>query len=122
MFEVKVVRYVQAAHGLRNYRGEDEPIHEHHWRIEVEAASQVLDESGCCIDFHEVDRAFDRAMLPFKEKSFNDAPPFDELSPSAENIAKYLFEVLSEELTTDRVQITRVTACEDDAHRASYSE
>lgn len=120
MFEIKVVRYVIASHGLRNYKGEDEPIHEHNWRIEVEAASEMLDESGCCIDFHEVDRALDSAMAPFKEKSFNSVSPFDQLSPSAENIAKHLFEVLSKALTTRRVWITRVTACEDDAHRASF--
>ncbi|MBI4211217.1 MAG: 6-carboxytetrahydropterin synthase [Deltaproteobacteria bacterium] len=120
MFRLNVIRYFDAAHGLRNFQGADEPIHSHHWKIEVSLESDQVDVSGCAIDFHEVDRSIDEALAPFAGKSFNDIPPFDVTSPSAELIAKYLYERLQKSLEKNGVILKGVTTCEDDCHCATY--
>ena len=122
MFSLEVTQRFYASHGLYDFRGEDEAIHEHHWKVVVFAEAETLDISGCAIDFHEVDHQLNQLLQPFQGGCFNGHAPFDVLSPSAENIAQYFFTALSKIFNNDRVRITRFTACEDDEHCASYSE
>ncbi|MBI4126144.1 MAG: 6-carboxytetrahydropterin synthase [Deltaproteobacteria bacterium] len=121
MYEITVTRYFTAKHGLRNFKGGDEPIHEHEWRVDVTLTSSTVDASGCVADFHDVDRAIDEAIAPFRNHSFNDIPPFDRVSPSAENIARHLFDALFPQLATGTCSLHRIAAWEDATHCATYT-
>ncbi|OGQ21305.1 MAG: hypothetical protein A3I05_07050 [Deltaproteobacteria bacterium RIFCSPLOWO2_02_FULL_44_10] len=120
MFEIKVIKYFKASHGLYNFQGEDEPIHEHHWRMEVVVTSEEVDVSGCAIDFHEVDQAIAEVIRPYEGKAFNDVEPFIEISPSAELIAKHFYNRLAPAFNKQHTALLSVTICEDDYHRATY--
>ena len=122
MFSVEVKRSFRAHHGLYNYKGEDEALHLEEWILKIEASANKLDEAGCCIDFHEVDNVVDKLIKPIEEKSFNELQYFKTVSPSAENIAQYFFYELNKKLSDERVTITKVTACEDENHCASFQE
>jgi len=120
MFQLEVTKRFYASHGLYDFRGEDELIHEHHWKVVVFAKAETLDISGCAIDFHEVDHLLNKVLSRFQGACFNDHAPFDVLSPSAENIAKYLHEELNLSLKSNLAAIFRVMVCEDEEHCASY--
>lgn len=121
MFEVIVKKSLFASHELKNYGGTDESPHDHHWIIEAKFRSDVLDKSGCAIDFRDIDRAFAEILTPYQGKTLNDTEPFKKMSPSAENIAKHIFETLISTLKDNKAQIISVTAWEDENHGATYS-
>jgi 6-pyruvoyltetrahydropterin/6-carboxytetrahydropterin synthase len=66
---------------------------------------------------HVIDR-LDHQMI-------NDIPPFTELNPSAENLAKYFYDESNgrlRQVTNGRVQVKDVTVFETDSTTAKYSE
>jgi len=50
----------------------------------------------------------------------NDLPPFDQLNPSAENLAKYFWEGLEPEVRKQGLQVHSVTVWETDTTSATY--
>ncbi len=51
----------------------------------------------------------------------NDLPPFDEINPSAENIAKYFYDQVSDGLTNEvPVRISAIQVWETDTSSAIY--
>lgn len=122
MFEVSVRQSFEATHALRGSCGADEPPHAHRFRCEVTIAAEALDDAGCAVDFAEADVALARAIAPFEGRALHESPPFSKESPSAENIARYLFRVLSESLRGEGRRVARVTVWEDGGHSATYFE
>lgn len=85
-WNVVVKREFNAAHFLTNYHGAPEPLHGHTWLVEVCIRADSLDEGGMGIDFVEIDN-FLKEILP-DYKLLNEVFNF---SPSAENVAKWLY-------------------------------
>ena len=120
MFEVTVKKSLFASHGLRNYSGGVEAPHDHNWIIEAMFESNLLDSAGCAIDFREIDRAFQEILLVYQGKNLNELEPFRTTSPSAENIARNIFEQLSSLLKKNKANLVSITAWEDEEHGATY--
>lgn len=116
MFEISVRKHFWASHALVNYMGADEAPHGHDWICEVKIAAEKLDKSGCAMDFVKVDKLLDEITGPFTGRLINELEAFAEKSPSAENIAEYIFNNFSRKM--DGVKC--VTVWEDANHSASY--
>lgn len=90
MFEVSVEDSFAAGHSLRNYRGKCENVHGHNYRVRITIEGEAVDPvTGLLVDFVEVKRILRQTMAYLDHQFINDLPPFTELNPSAENIAKY---------------------------------
>ena len=90
-FEITTTRRFSAAHQLRLYDGSLEPLHGHNWRVKVTVAAEKLDAIGVVMDFHELERLVDLAVVPMHNRHLNEVPPFvSELNPSAENVALHV--------------------------------
>ncbi|MBT3182353.1 MAG: 6-carboxytetrahydropterin synthase [Deltaproteobacteria bacterium] len=122
MFRVNVARSFQASHALKNYNCADETPHEHIWKFEICVASKSLDESGCAVDFVKLDKLIDEIIHPFEGSSFNCIKPFDEISPSTENIAKFIFDRIATVIDSVDTKLSSVTVWEDIDHSATYYE
>jgi 6-pyruvoyltetrahydropterin/6-carboxytetrahydropterin synthase len=108
MFEICVEHTFAAGHALRNYRGKCENVHGHNYRVQVGLAGPELDENGLLFDFSELKSRL-RATSEYLDHQFiNDLKPFDEINPSAENIAKFFYDELKSELKTVSVSFVRV--------------
>src|SRR5271155_1324396 len=92
MFEVSVEHTFAAGHALRNYHGKCENVHGHNYRVRVLVRGEKLDETGMLADFVELKRLLRAVSEPMDHVFLNEMPPFDELNPSAENIAVYICE------------------------------
>jgi 6-pyruvoyltetrahydropterin/6-carboxytetrahydropterin synthase len=119
MFEITVEESFSAAQWLRGHRGKCEHVHGHNYRVRVSLEGERLDEAGLLMDFAEVRRRLREAIEPLDHRLLNEVPPFDTLNPTAENLAKYLYEELSRRLA---VRIAEVRIRETDSATAAYRE
>ena len=112
MFVLKIVTDFAAAHSLRDYPGNCSRLHGHNWGVEVKVQSEVLDETGIAIDFREIKNQTKEVANRLDHFYLNDIKPFDEINPTAENIAKYFFDELKKLINTDTVSVKEVTIWE----------
>ena len=117
-----VKRNFKASHALSDYHGETEKSHQHDWLLEVTLESHSLDKSGCAIDFRNIDDALDKTVGTLKNKAIESTEAFKNLSPSAENIAKYISDSLKPLCKEQNSKIISVSVWEDSSHGASYLE
>ncbi len=120
MFEVCVQQSFAAGHSLRNYRGKCENVHGHNYKIEVILRGEALDATGLLVDFVEVKRRMNEVIDYLDHQYINDLKPFDEINPSAENIAWFFHRRLSEGLDSDRIAVAEVKVWETDVTYAVY--
>ena len=125
MFEVTVEDSFAAGHYLRNYKGKCENPHGHNYRVRVTLAGGELDKAGLLLDFKDLREVVRGVIDRLDHQMLNDLAPFTELNPSAENLAKYFYEMTSGRLrqaTQGRVHLKEVTVFETDSTTAKYSE
>lgn len=121
MFEVSVEQTFAAGHALRNYKGKCENVHGHNYRVRVTVEGQKLDDTGLLVDFGDIKRLMGGAIEYLDHRFINDLPPFDQINPSAENIARYFYDRLCAGLKNDApVRIAEVRVWETDTSSAVY--
>lgn len=122
MYKLKIMTSFAAAHNLINYQGECENLHGHNWKVEVAVEARELDKAGLGIDFKILKSETNTLLKTLDHKYLNELKPFDNLSPSSENIARYLYRALGERLNNGNVTVVEVTVWESDVACASYYE
>lgn len=120
MYEVEIIEWFSAAHRLRNYKGKCERLHGHNYKIHVKAAADQLGPEGMVIDFHELKSATRAALAPLDHGYLNDIKPFDQIEPSAENIAGHLFSEIQAGLGDARAALRSVSVWESHTSKATY--
>ncbi len=106
------------AHAIRLHGGRCERRHGHDWRVRVTVRATDLDELGMVVDFADVKSAAQAVLAPWEHRDLNETPPFDRENPTAENIARRLFEGLCAKLDDGRVTVERVEVWETPQSRA----
>ena len=121
MFEVSVEQTFAAGHALRNYKGKCENVHGHNYRVRITVQGDQLDSTGLLVDFLDVKSLIGGVVDYLDHQFINDLPPFDELNPSAENIAKYFYDRVSGGLKNEvPVRVSEVKVWETDTSSAVY--
>ena len=123
MFEVSVEETFAAGHALRGYRGKCENVHGHNYKVQVTIRGERLDSIGLLVDFVEVKRLLHAAIERLDHQFLNDVPPFDVQNPSAENMAKYFHDQMSQGLAgaglAVPVEVAQVKIWETDTSTAT---
>lgn len=122
MFVLKIVTDFASAHSLRNYPGDCSRLHGHNWQVEVSVKSEVLDKTGIAIDFREIKKQTKTVIKRLDHQYLNEIPPFDQLNPTAENIAKYFYEEVGQLINNQDVRVCEVIVWETPRASVSYSE
>ena len=120
MFEVSVEQTFASAHALRNYLGKCENVHGHNWKVQVVIEGKQLDETGLLVDFIDVKRLMAEVIEKLDHQHLNEIPPFDEVNPSAENIAEYFYRQMMQGLSSAPVRVQSVKIWETDIQSATY--
>jgi len=94
MYEVRVQARFQAEHSLTDRDGLQEPAHTHDWIIEAIFRGPSLDEMGVLIDFMVAEKALRGVVDPLDHTNLNEASISAGANPSAERLARYLFDEL----------------------------
>ena len=122
MYEVSVDETFAAAHNLRNYKGKCENLPGHNYKVRITLAGTELDSTGLLYDFSQLKQAIQGVIRSLDHIYLNEFPPFDVLNPSAENIARYLYEQTARQLpkAANGAAITSITVWESDVTAATY--
>jgi 6-pyruvoyltetrahydropterin/6-carboxytetrahydropterin synthase len=120
MFEITVEYSFAAGHALRGYKGKCENVHGHNYKVQVTVAGEQLNSIGLLMDFVDL-RAWIKALVERLDHRFlNDLPPFDQVNPSAENLAKYFFDEIQSRLRGEEIKVLAVKVWETDTTSATY--
>ena len=122
MYEVSVDETFAAAHNLRNYKGKCEDLHGHNYKVRVTLAGPELDATGLLYDFVHLKQVIQGVIRSLDHKYLNELKPFDVLNPSAENIARHIYEQTAKEMraTANGAAISSITVWESDLTAATY--
>ena len=120
MYEVTIKQSFSAAHMLNEIGGACEKLHGHNFIVEISICSSVLSEEGILIDFRILKQWADEILKEFDHKYLNDISYFKDTSPSSENIARYIYDRISEKVKKRNLDVSRVTIWESEDARASY--
>ncbi|HEY2510747.1 MAG TPA: 6-carboxytetrahydropterin synthase [Polyangiaceae bacterium] len=120
MWEISQETVVAAAHQLRFAPGEGERLHGHNWRIKVVVRARELAPSGWVMDFNELGKELRTFVEPWEHVFLNEVSPFDDLNPTAENIARIVADGLAAKIDDARVTVARVDIWENDTCCATY--
>jgi 6-pyruvoyltetrahydropterin/6-carboxytetrahydropterin synthase len=122
MYEVSVDETFAAAHNLRNYKGKCEDLHGHNYKVRVTLAGPELDATGLLYDFVHLKQVIQGVIRSLDHKYLNELKPFDVLNPSAENIARHIYEQTAQQMraTANGAAISSITVWESDVTAATY--
>lgn len=122
MYRLTVKTGFAAAHNLINYQGDCENLHGHNWKIDVTITARELDQAGLAIDFKVLKRETNAVLDQLDHKYVNQHPFFTSLSPSSENIARFLYHELATRLNDGNVTVEKIGVWESDNACAEYYE
>jgi 6-pyruvoyltetrahydropterin/6-carboxytetrahydropterin synthase len=120
MWEISQETVVAAAHQLRFAPGEGERLHGHNWRIKATIRARELDKSGWVVDFNHLGAVLREVVEPYEHVFLNEVAPFDDLNPTAENLARVVADNLAARLEDARVKVVRVDVWENETCCATY--
>lgn len=94
LYTVSVETTFSATHRVRLPDGSQEPLHGHDWRVRALFASDSLDDNGMVVDFCEAQGAVEQVVADFRHADLNELAAFGGLSPTAEIVARVVFDRL----------------------------
>ena len=112
MSEMVLIDSFHASHAVMLEDGPEQP-HGHNWTVRAEFQSLSYG--------YDIARtAISSALLPLADSHLNELPPFRNLTPSAEIVARYLHRTISENLDPAAVRLTKLSVQEEPGCWAAY--
>lgn len=121
-WRLTITQDFSSSHQLRNYGGKCENMHGHNFGVEVVVEGDSLDQKvQYLVDFKELKRRTKTVLDRLDHKHLNEVPPFDEINPSSENLAMFLFRELKP-VMPENVRLAEVSVSEKASSKATYWE
>ena len=123
MYHARVEAEFAAAHFLSHYRGKCERLHGHNYKVRLWVSGAELNEGGMLADFSLLKKALKEVLGPLDHSNLNDMEVFKQ-DPSAERIAKYVFDTVKKkfpEFGIDTAILQAVDVFESARSMARYS-
>jgi 6-pyruvoyltetrahydropterin/6-carboxytetrahydropterin synthase len=117
MYTIRKQVEFDAAHFLPKHAGKCRNLHGHRWGVTVEVKAEALNSQHMVVDFGDIKRvvrAWDHSCL-------NDDPFFHEAPPTAENIARLIWEQIRA-IVEDATATVSVTVEESPGSSVTFSK
>ena len=99
--------------------GSKEPTHDHDWLVTTKVVGDKLDETGVLIDFHLLKAMVDKISSELDNTVLGELEYFRRNNPSAENVAKYIYDKLEPGLPSG-VKLQNVRVVEEPGCSATF--
>lgn len=104
MFEISIKSHFCGAHKLNGYKGPCANLHGHNWEVEIFLRGTKPNRLGMLVDFKEVKETLHIVIEKLDHQNLNALPIFRKTNPTAENIAKFIFNELAQKFNTNPPQ------------------
>ena len=123
MFEIEVSAAFEAAHFIRGYAGKCARLHGHNWQVSAIVRGEELDASGMLVAFKVVKAELNKVLDEFDHRFLNELDAFATDNPTAENLARKIFEQLAaSEIFGGSAKLYAVKVCESPNSCVTYHE
>lgn len=120
MYELTVSDDFSAAHRLPRSGGKCDRLHGHNWKVEARIGADELNDKGMVFDFHDL-RDLVRSVLEDLDHTYlNEHPAFEHNDPTAENLARHIYESLAARLAAYPIRLRQVRVWESETTAATY--
>lgn len=120
MFEIMVEDTFSSAHQLIGYEGPCENLHGHTWKVQVFYKGSRLGKLGMLFDFKKARMILKEVIFGFDHHNLNELKAFKSINPTAENIAKVIFDEVKKKIKKE-IRLEKVTVWESEETCATYS-
>jgi 6-pyruvoyltetrahydropterin/6-carboxytetrahydropterin synthase len=110
-----------AAHIVRGHQGKCARLHGHNWKVQVVVESNILNDLGMGLDFADLKKLASEVIDPLDHQFLNEIKPFDVLNPTAENVARFIYESI-QKLLPENIVMAEVSLHETDNCRVIYKK
>ncbi|MBF0386869.1 MAG: 6-carboxytetrahydropterin synthase QueD [Candidatus Omnitrophica bacterium] len=120
MFELTVRADFSSAHFLRDYNGQCRNLHGHTWKVAVTVEGEQLNSIGVMADFVEMKKHLRGILSRLDHTCLNDLDFFKAHNPTAENLARYIFDEYKPLIAP--IKLVKVRVWESDQSDVAYFE
>ena len=122
MYRITASAGFSAAHHLREYKGKCENQHGHNWRVTATVRGENVGHDGMLLDFGELRRMLREVAAELDHSDVNEHEHFRTHNPTAENIARWIFDRLETMLASggSKAVMDEVSVEETDGSTARY--
>jgi 6-pyruvoyltetrahydropterin/6-carboxytetrahydropterin synthase len=121
MYHLSIEAGFSAAHQIKGHKGSCKRLHGHNWKVQVEVGAENLSDIGIAIDFQKLTDLTRLVLNKFDHQYINEVPPFEELNPTAENLARYIYEQIESKLP-EGIKMKQVSLWEGEKYCVRYSK
>jgi len=121
MFTISVETHFRASHQLTLPDGSKETSHNHQWQIKANVSSNRLNNIGIVMNFHKLKELLDNSVAELDNTALEKNSYFRQNNPTAENVAKYIYDKLKSELP-EGVKLRSIKVIEAPGCSAKFSE
>jgi len=122
MFEISIKSHFCGAHCLKGYKGPCANLHGHNWEVEIFLRGIKTGRAGMLVDFKDLKKALDTVLVKLDHQDLNALRAFNKKNPTAENIAKYIFDQLFPRFNSPACRLNKVRISETPGTSAYYSQ
>lgn len=123
MYEIEVRAAFEAAHFIHGYNGKCARLHGHNWEVVAVVRGEKLDALGMLIDFKILKGELNKVLDEFDHRFLNELETFAEENPTAENLARKIFQRLAlSEIFSGSVKLYAIKVCESPNSCVTYHE
>ena len=122
MFKLVVKKEFSSAHILNGHPGNCKRMHGHNWLVEAEVQGDNTNDIGMVIDFKDIKNNLKEIISNLDHQFLNDLEPFINENPTAENISKYIYKELSNNINTDNIKVSKIKLWETSNSAVTYTE
>lgn len=121
IFTISVETRFRASHQLTLPDGSKEPLHHHDWLVTADVSSDRLDNMGVVMSFQKLKAMIDATVGDFDNAAIETNGYFRQNNPSAENVARYIYEKLRINLPKG-VELRNVKVVEEPGCSAKFGQ
>lgn len=121
LFTVSVEKRFRASHQLLRADGSKEAVHWHDWAVTAEVCKEKLDSTGIVMDFGQLKSALGSIVDELDNRSLESIDYFGRNNPSAESVAKFIYEQLSTKLPAG-VRLEGIRVAEEPGCSVKFSK